>query len=307
MPTRVARGVSRWQAVRAGDGVGLSLVTIGPRDDTASPAGKLAWQRLDGDGRPIGEAVAVGSRPTVGGDVDVVPFHDGWLLGWTDRTGEDAQVMLAVIDAAGHVSGPKHAMDSVGGSWLVSLASDAQGAVLAWEEPRSRVRTTHALHLALLSSDGSLEAHTVTSLEIATSVVPEVVATETGFALLASARSCSADAAASSCAGPYAPTYVRFGPRLNSVQVEPITLPGSKGDRVDTSIAWGLRCVRDGCLALAATNEVPTRVFTVDLASRKSPFAASPLPPMPPDAPHERRPDDRLRSPLRGPGGGDAG
>ncbi len=284
MPSRVARGVSRWQAVRAGDGVGLALVTAGPRDETAAPAGKLSWMRLDGEGRPAGEAVAIGSKPTVGGDVDVVPFRDGWLLGWTDRTGEDAQVMLALIDGAGHTTGPKHALDSVGGSWLVSLASDAQGAVVAWEEPRSRVRTTHALHLAMLPNDSSLEARTVTSLEIATSVVPEVVATDQGFMLLASARSCP-DEGVHACAAPYAPTYVRFGARLDSIQVEPIVLQGTKGDRVDTSIAWGLRCLRDGCFALAASNELPTRVFMVDLAARKSPFAASPLPAVPPDAP----------------------
>jgi len=83
------------------DGVGLALVT--PSNEPKNDAGRLAWVRLDMEGRPVGPAVAIGTRATVAGDVDVVPTPGGWLLAWTDRTGEDATVMLATVDAAGKV------------------------------------------------------------------------------------------------------------------------------------------------------------------------------------------------------------
>jgi hypothetical protein len=68
MPVSVVRGVDRWQAIVTVDGFGLALVEPSAHDHAAAagPAGKLSWQRLDAEGRPMGSAVPVGSSPTVG-------------------------------------------------------------------------------------------------------------------------------------------------------------------------------------------------------------------------------------------------
>ncbi len=286
MPVRVARGVDRWQAVPLADGdegVGLALVTSDSRDDHGS-AGRLSWLRLDAQARPRADAVAIGSRPTVNGDVDVAALPDGELLAWTDRTGEDAQVMLARVDPAGHVTGPTPAMVSVGGSSLVALASGAAGAALAWEEPSARAHPLHVLHLAAVSATDRLSAQPVTSVEIASGSVPELTATSAGFALLAPAHACTAGAAAvaGSCSGPILPTFVRFDARLTPLQAEPLVV--GEGPSA-TALGWGLRCVAERCLALAATGQSPTPIFTVDLGPRSSPYAMPAAAPSPPDAP----------------------
>jgi hypothetical protein len=285
MPVRVARAVDRWQAVAlsdaVGEGVGLALVTGDPRDDHVA-AGRLSWLRLDTDAHPPVDPVVIGSRPTVSGDVDVVTLPEGELLAWTDRTGEDAQVMLARIDAAGRVTGPTPAMDSVGGSSLVALASGPQGVALAWEEPGARSRPIHALHFAAISAD-RLSARPVTSIEIASTSAPELASTSGGFALLAPAHACMAGAPTTGpCAGPIVPTFVRFDARLAPVQAEPIVL----GDgSAATALSWGLRCAGEHCFALAATAEAPTPIFAVDLEPRTSPFTTPTMPPPPADAP----------------------
>jgi hypothetical protein len=282
MPVRVVRGVMGWGAVRAGveDGVAMAVVSVA--HDDKSGAGSLSWLRLDGEGRPLAGPIAVGGKPTVSGDVDVVPVPDGWLLAWTDRTGEDAQVVLATVDASGHVKGPRRAMDTVGGAALVGLASGPAGVALAWEEPRGRARSMRALHLASVSVDGDPVAQSVTSVEVASRSLPELAATAHGFALLAAARACTADTAPDACAGPVVPTFLRFDARLAATQAEPMFI----GDaRAEAALAWGLRCEDDRCVALAATSDAPTPVFTVDLAPRTSPFAARTVPPRPADAP----------------------
>ncbi len=294
MPVRVARGVSGWAVVPAQDGVGLALVTAGAgrAGDSPSPhpqlakdsgnravAGALAWLRLDAAGRPMSAPVAVGSRPTVSGDVDVAATRDGFLLAWTDRTGEDAHVALAFVDQAGHVRGPAGALDALGGSTLAGLAAGEHDALLAWEEPRGRARPMHALHLAMVSTADKLTAQPALSFEIATASAPELAATPDGFALLASARVCESS---SPCAGPLAPTFVRFDSRLVPVQAEPMMV----GDaRSSAALGWGLRCIGNRCSALAAGSEAPTPVYTINLARRPSPFAAPVLAPLPAAAP----------------------
>ena len=284
MPVRVARAVDRWQAVAFDDGVGLALVTNDPLDARPS-AGRLRWLRLDAAAHPKGNAVPVGTRASVSGDIDVATLPEGVVLAWTDRTGEDAQVDLALVDAAGHVTGPVPAMDAVGGASLVSLAAGAQSAALAWEEPSAHAHPRRALHLATISTAstaGRLSAQSVTALEIAPGAAPELVATADGFALLASAHACLGGASSGTCDGPVVPTFVRFDARLEPVQTEPLLLSEASAP---TSLGWGLRCVGDRCFALAATGESPTPIFTVDLEPRISPFATPAAAPLPPDAP----------------------
>jgi len=278
---RVAQGVDRWQAVAsAGDGAALALVSANRREHGQTTA-SLTWQPLDRDGHPQGSPVLVARGSALAGNVEAVATEGGWLLAWTDRAGQDARVMLARVDASGSVSGPTAAVEGVGASSLVALASGKRGAALAWEDARGRSGSTRALHLGLVSP--ALTAQPTLSLEVAPGGVFELVASATGFALLTSAKACMVDAGSDRCAGPITPTFLRLGSRLEPVQVEPFLV----GERYQpATIGWGLSCEGEGhCFALAGTSDAPTPVYALDLPPRASAFAA-PLPRQPPaDAP----------------------
>ncbi|HEY3819645.1 MAG TPA: hypothetical protein VGL81_20895 [Polyangiaceae bacterium] len=279
MPVRVARGVIGWAAVTAGDGAGLALVT--PSNEPKNDAGRLAWARLDSEGRPDGPAVAIGTRATVSGDVDVVATPGGWLLAWTDRTGEDATVMLATVDAAGKVRGPRPAMNAVGGTSLVALASGPAGVALAWQEPRGRARDMRPLHLASVDTRGDPVAQPVSAVEIASRATPELVATPDGFALLASTRTCLGGIPEAGCEQTVVPTVVKLDARLVPSQTEPFYVGEP---RHEATLGWGLRCVGERCVALAASGDTPTGVYTVDVEPRTSPYASPAIAPPPPEA-----------------------
>jgi hypothetical protein len=269
MPVRVARGVSGWAAVPAPAGVGLALVTPS-RADGGRSAGSLSWLTLDAEGRPSSAPVVLGSRPSVSSDVDVAPFAGGWLFAWTDATGEDEEILLATVDAAGRVQGPRRALDAVGGARLVALAAGPAGAALAWQETRGKAREMHSLHLASIDV-AEPAAKPGTALEVATRAVPELVATEHGFGLVVPARACAAGAADDHCDAPVVPSFVRFDARLSPVQTEPLLV----GDaHAEASLGWNLRCDGDHCVALAATADSPTAIYAVDLPPRASGFAA---------------------------------
>jgi hypothetical protein len=294
MPMRVARGVVGWAAVGTDDGVGLALLTapsesspqagVPPRtgDRADATTGSLAWTRLDADGRPVGAPVSVAPRSMVSGDVDVAAAHEGFLLAWTDRSGEDPHVAMALVDKTGRVRGPVRALQSLGGSMLAGLTAGEAGTVLAWEEPRGRARPLRALHLASVTTGDALSAQPMVSLEVAASPAPELASTRDGFALVASARECSAPRAAGSCRGPLQPTFVRFDSHLVPVQAERMFV-GEPPER--SGLAWGLFCAAEPCVALAASAEAPTPIYTVDLARRASPFAPPVMAPPPSAAP----------------------
>jgi hypothetical protein len=274
VPARVVRGVVRWAAVRAGDGAALALVT---RSGSAR-VGLLSWMRLDAEGRAEGAAEPIGKEPTVGSDVDVVPSQNGWVLAWTDPTGEDAQVMLAAVDGGGVVQGPVHAIGAVGGSSLVALASGPAGVALAWESPHGLTRPRHWLHLAAVSTAGGLTAQPIASLQVAGRAPTELTPTSDGFALLTTpVPQCSAPVERSgNC--PTVPMFLRYDAQLSALQAEPLFLGK---ERTPSALGWGLACLPERCLALAGTHDTPTAVFAVDLTRRESPYPA----PMRPSAP----------------------
>jgi hypothetical protein len=291
VPARVARGVERWAAVAANDGAALALVMR----DKSSAAGLLLWLRLDAEGAPQAAPAAVSRDPTVSGDIDLVPFHDRWLLAWTDRTGEDPQVTLATVDASGRVQGPTRAMNAVGGSALVTLAAGTAGVAMAWESPHAHARSWHRLHLATVSGEGELATQQVTSFEVMARTPAELIAADDGFALLTTpVPACLAFQYSSALPPPpdlsgkppaygtgdcwVVPTFMRYDARLAPIQAEPLFVGEA---HTPATLAWGLRCAGGRCVALASTADAPTPVFALDLPPRKSPFDA-PMTPLSP-------------------------
>ena len=280
LPTRVAHGASGWQAVAAGDGAGIAVVSPpdAKKTKTKAKGGALSWVRIDADARVVGAPTPIATAPTVSGDVDVVAAGGGYVFAWTDRTGEDAEVELASIDATGRVQGPKRAMDSVGGGTLAALATGKAGVVLAWDEAMRKSQASRRMHVAKIAL-GALAAEEIAVIAPQGRGAPEIAPTDAGFAMLFPAVVC----AQSPCvpAG-IAPTFVRFDAQGSAVETQPIRV----GDKHDpAAVAWALDCAGDRCTALAALGATPTPVSVVDLAPRATPFHPPVVPPRPAGAP----------------------
>ena len=294
VPSRVARGVTGWQVASVGTGLGLALVTpeAGSSHDSSAKrhrGGALSWLRLDAEAKPVGAALPVTTKPSVSGDIDVVRLGDRSLLAWTDRTASDPQVATCMISDDGKVESPRRPLEATSGSSLIGIAAGLSGAVLAWDEPNKRGRATRRVHLASLTASGTLGPK-ATTLEIQGRGVPEIIATDTGFAMLASAHACEMVAKAGpdhipeapECADtPIVPTFVRLDASLAVAQTEPLLLGE---DRTAVAMAWGLRCVADRCAALAASGD-PAIVQSVDLAPRVTPYVGPLVAAPPADAP----------------------
>jgi hypothetical protein len=275
LPTRVAQGAIAWQAVPTPDGVGLALVS---RTNGADSAGRLAWLRIDAAGRPIGSPTAITASSTVSGDVDVTVAGGQYVLAWTDRSGDDPSVVIASVNDAGVVRGPVRAIDPIGGETLVALASGAPGVVLAWANASRRATESRRIHLARVTLGDTLA--TIDGGAIDVRDRPELVATSTGFAMIASATTCAPDYGSlpgSPCTTTVtAPTFFRFDAQLAITQIDPIRVDI---DHTVASLAWSLQCGDDRCLALAAMNGSPTAIRTLDLTPRETSFRGFATPP----------------------------
>jgi hypothetical protein len=284
VPMRIARGVRRWQAVSAGRSAGIALVTAHAADPS-SPGGAddVAWQPLDTDGRPLGESVRVATAVSVDSNVEVASLDGGWLFGWTDRSEEDPQVVLGGIDRAGRARKAAPAFSAGGASVLQSLVSNGDTVASVWIEPQRRQDETQLVTVGLVSPDGTSIASRGPTLEASTHSPPALVPDGNGFALLISARVCRAPTHGRACEGPFAPTVVPLNADLKPTSSEPFFV----GDpRSPATAGWGLACAPSRrCLALAATSELPTPVFTLDLQPRVSPFEIPLVVPPPPGAP----------------------
>jgi hypothetical protein len=276
LPARIARAVKGWQAVASGDGVGLALVTT-----VSAKKSAITWQRFDADARPIGAAVTVAPAVHIAGDVDAVRIGDETCLAWTDDSQPDPQPALAIVDAAGHVRGPKRAIEGGAGGTLVGLASGAAGVAIAWEEPFRRGRASKRISLARVDAKSAeVDATTITPLDLQGHGAPELAGLTDGFALLSPARACNRGEACGD--GPVLPTYVRLDAKMAVAQVDPFRLGVL---REQASAGWSLACASNGCLALAvapATDTGVARVLAVDLRPRatsfRSPIGAAPPP-----------------------------
>ncbi len=279
LPAHIARTVKGWQAVASVDGVGLALVTR-----VSAKKSAITWQRFDADARPVGATVTIAPSAQIAGDVDAVRAGDETCLAWTDGSLPDPQPTLAVIDGGGHVHGPKRAIEGGAGGALVGLASGGAGAVIAWEEPFRRGRSSKRISVARVDTKNALvDPTTITPLDLQGHGAPELAGLTDGFALLSPARACNrGDACADA---PVLPTYVRLDSKLAVAQVDPFRLGVL---REQASAGWSLSCAKDSCLALAvavATDGGAARVLAVDLRPRVTTFRAPIAAPPPPGAP----------------------
>lgn len=282
-PARVARGATAWHAFEIPGGVGVSVVSSPPpsaedlahgrRDRQArSRPGSLTYHTLDLDGHPHGAPVVIAREPTVSGDMHVARDGGRTLFAWTDRVTEEPVVALATLDADGTLTGPTTVVEERGGAGLVGLDAGPSGAVLAWEAPLRPKGESRRVHMApIVEGRPSRRGHH--TLVTATASLPEIAATRTGYAALASMRDCAPDAPSCDGADVLA-TVFRFDANGTLVQREPLAYAGE----VPPS-GWGLRCEGDDCIALTASSTLPTRILAAEVHPRTN--VAPPAPPAP--------------------------
>src|SRR6185369_17169516 len=133
-----------WQVREAGGALGLALVVAGAADEKVT--GALVWQKLDVEGRAIGNPMTIG-RANVGADADAVRGPRGTYFAWTDRSGVEPEVTGAYLDDDGTLTAAASLVPFAGGSVLAGLAAGRAGALIAWDEPHKRSRALRPLHL----------------------------------------------------------------------------------------------------------------------------------------------------------------
>jgi hypothetical protein len=257
VPARVARGVAGWHAMSLPTGVGVSTI-VTPK---GAKGGALSFLRLDADGHPTGAPVPVVSAPLVSGDVEVVRAAGRLVFAWTDRTTEDPSIVMAALGDDGKLEPPHKAVEARGGAALLGLAAGPAGTAMLWEAPVRRTGEIRRVYTARVGASLGIEGRP-SSLEVVGRAAPELVPTDAGFAILAPLRDC--DVGSPRCPdAAIVPTLVRTDAQVVPVQREPF------GFGTDpASMAWGMTCERDVCLALAASGASPARVRAAEVRSR---------------------------------------
>ncbi len=267
VPARVARGVAGWHALSLPSGVGISTI-VTPK---GAKGGALSFLRLDADGHPAGAAVPIVTAPVVSGDVEVVRGGGRLVFAWTDRTTEDPSVVLAALGDDQRVEAPHKAVEARGGAALLGLAAGPAGTAMMWEAPVRRTTEFRRVYNARVGPGLGIEGRP-SSLEMVGRAAPELVATDVGFAVLAPLRDC--EAGSPRCAdAAIVPTLVRTDGQLVPVQREPFAFGSDPA-----SMAWGVTCDHDICVALAASGASPARVRAAEVRSRanvKAPASAA--------------------------------
>ncbi len=290
VPARVARNVTGWHALEIPGGVGLSTVSSGvnapTKPEPAKPAGVLvtpsdarggllSFQRLDGEGRVVSPPAAVVTKPVVSGDVEVVRGPGRLVFAWTDRTTDDPSVAMATLGDDGTVEAPRKVVEARGGAALIGLASAAHGTAILYEAPfRRGAGDARHVYSSRIGPGLAIEGRPV-PVEVMGRATPELVAIEGGFAILAQQRDC--EPGSPRCLdAPVIPTLVRTDARLLPVQREPFAFGADPA-----SMAWGMTCARDLCVALAASGSAPARVRAAEVRARanvQAPVAATATP-----------------------------
>lgn len=289
-PTRVARGVVGWHAIELGEAIGLSTVTLPPgaarpppgahgsRRDEAS-GGALSFRRLDPDGHPVGEPAVLVPEPVVGGDVEVVRAGARLVFAWTDRSAEEPFVTVAALEGDRLVVPPRKTVDAFGGAALMGLASGSAGVAVMFEAPPSRRGERRRVHVARLGAELTLEGR---ALSFEAAGEPELAATSSGFAVLASEYDCSPGSRECASAEALA-TLLRTDASGGVVQREVLDF---KTD--PATLGWGMACDGDTCFTLTASPGppgTPSRVRAATVRPRVNVQRAEPPPEAPKDGP----------------------
>lgn len=305
-PTRVARGIVGWHAIELPNGIGISMVAgadasgkpapsagnagggaTGGRLMQARPGGALSFQRFDADAHPLAPPMVITPKPIVSGDVEVTRDTTSnparLVFAWTDRTGEEPTVAAATLlldenavantppNAAQSpkvvVEGPRKIADARGGASLLGLTSGPAGVAVMYEAPTRRKGEIRRVHVSRLALPSLTLGRRPVSLEVVGRGQPELAATASGFAMLATTPDCEQDAP--TCANAKAvATVLRLDAQNAIVQREPLTFQADPA-----TLGWGMTCDGEACFTLAASPGPagsPSRIRTAAVRPRSA-------------------------------------
>lgn len=289
VPTRVARGIVGWHALELPEGVGVSTVDAAPPDPKAKPTenrllhdarpgGTLSFHRLDAEGHATAPPVVVTKKPVVSGDVEVTRDGSRLVFAWTDRSAVEPAVTMATLDEKNTVEPPRKVAEARGGASLLALTSGPAGVGLMFEAPTRRKGETRRVHVARVAQGLALERG-VLSLEVVGRGQPELAATTTGFAVLATIPDCERDSPSCLNANAVA-TITRTNDKVAVLQREPLTFQTDPA-----TLGWSMSCDGDTCFTLAASPGppgTPSRIRTAAVRARANAQPPAPKPEAPP-------------------------
>ena len=258
VPARIAHGVDGWHALELPHGVGLSTVVTAK----GAKGGALSFQRLDADAHASAPPTAVVAAPVVSGDVEVVRAAGRLVFAWTDRTTDDPSVVAAALGDDGKVEAPHKVVEARGGAALLGLASGPAGTAMIWEAPAHHTSDARRLYSArIVPEPRSRRASLVDGDRRAR-----------GLPSSSRRRPASRSSPRSRIARPAhrAARMLRssrrsFAPTLGSCRCS--ASPSAFGTD-PASMAWGMTCDHDVCIALAASGASPARVRAAEVSAR---------------------------------------
>lgn len=289
-PTRVATGIVGWHALELPSGVGVSTVlpvsNAKPKAPTgllrdARPGGSLFFHHLDADGHVTGQPVVVTAAPIVSGDVEVVRDGSRLVFAWTNRTADEPAISMAAIEDTRVVEPPRTVAEARGGASLLALTAGEAGTAVMFEAPTRRRGENRRVHVAKVDAKLRLGGKPL-SLEVIGRGQPELAATSTGFAVLATIPDCEPDSPACISASAVA-TVLRTDANMTVLQREPLTFVSDPA-----TLGWSMTCDADTCLALAASPGppgAPSRIRTAAVNPRVNTSPAETKPEGPKEAP----------------------
>jgi hypothetical protein len=250
---RLAGGVSGWDVVEIPGGIGLASVA----------SNVVSFQRLDADGHPQGIASTVATAS--GNDIDIALDKNRVVFAWTDHRGtEEPAIALATMTLDPHdknaVEGPRRVAEARGGAQLLGVTSGPTGPAVMFEAPARRKDEGHRVHVARIGEHLWLDRPSL-NVDTVGKTRPELAATATGFALLATAPDCDVDSPACPNA-PETATLFRTDAKMNLVQREPLTFGSDPA-----GLGWGLTCEDDVCAAMTASG-TPARIRVAAVRQR---------------------------------------
>lgn len=278
-----------WQVAPVAGGLALGYVEA----SKTGGRGPVALIELGEDAAPRGRPVVVSESPTAMPDLDLVALGDSLLLAWSDTRGDDPAVFVAAVDGSNRVSRPpERASGEVDSEAFVRLVSPLAGgpAHLVWEPLSARPERGRIVRIAPVDAQGRVGAARAELAIDSDTALPEIVPTYRGLAALTLAAACPRDAAPGArsparaalgtCAAAALPLFVSFDRELGVTAAEPLRLdlPGA----ATAAAAWGLSCVAQGCVTLAALSGAPAPVFAVRLEAQSRAWhsPAAKLPPV---------------------------
>ncbi|MBX3234137.1 MAG: hypothetical protein KIT84_06240 [Labilithrix sp.] len=276
---RVARSVVGWHATELPGGLGLSTIAAAPLDPKAQKTlmtgtprsgGALSFTRLDAEGHAFATPVAITSAPVVSGDVEVVRDGSRVVFAWTDRSTEEPAVAVATIDDKNLIEGPRRVAEARGGAALLGLTSGPAGVAVMFEAPARRKDENRRVHVARIGDRLYLDRPALT-IDTIGKTSPELSATASGFAVLATAADCEADSPACPNA-PAVATVFRTDAKVGLVQREPLTFQTDPA-----ALGWNFSCEGEQCLALAASGSAPARIRVVAVKARENTKPRAPV------------------------------